>query len=189
MGPAGPCTDPKEVAHFPPKRQEASRIQVGKWLLSEVGKQLMHAELALHSTVAQATAHSLECCAVLCLQCPGLHLGSGHQYLPARTPALALPLACLSLPVCHLPAPAVSSFLPRVTWVHGTPDSLLQQGGRETPRPQKIMCPPGGHGGPVGWPLLCPSHQVYIYFNPGPSRQAARVTLAWGHQAKPGQRE
>lgn len=106
MGPAGPCTDPKEVAHFPPKRQEASRIQVGKWLLSEVGKQLMHAELALHSTVAQATAHSLECCAVLCCACTVL----GYTWVQATN--------TYQLGLLHWPCPWLASLCPFVIYQH-----------------------------------------------------------------------
>lgn len=143
----------------------------------------MHAELALHSTAAQATAHGL---GMLCLQCPGLHLGSGHQHLPARTPALVLPLACLSLPMGHLPAQQSQPEgclcplqTPQCSRVVGHPR-------RGIPGSQKSMCPKEAMGDLWVGPCLCPSHQVYIYFYLGPSRQPSRVSLTWGHQAGQG---
>lgn len=100
--------EPQEVAqllpqdtedlHYPGRKMAALRDLAAT-------QQLMHAELALQSTVPRLLPMAWN--AVLCLQCPGLHLGSGHQHLPARTPALALSLACLFLPICHLPAPEV----------------------------------------------------------------------------------
>lgn len=166
VGSAGPCTDPVEVAHFPPKRQEASRIQVGKWPLSEIGtQQLMLAELALHSTVAQATAHGLECRAVLCCACSVL----GYTWVQATN--------AYQLGLLHWPCPWLASLCPFVIYQHQqfpvssqeslgsmALQTLLQQGGQETPRPQKIVCSPGGHGGPVGWPLPLPqSPSIYLF--------------------------
>lgn len=168
-----PVTDPIEIAQFSHthtlKRQETSINWVGKWLLSQAGLLLSNSCMQNWlSTPLRPKPLPMAWNAVLCLPCPGLHLGSGHQYLPARTPAVDLPLACLSLPACHLPAPAVSS------------RELLGSMALQTlycsrvvgrpPGPQKSMCSQGDHREPVVWPLPLPqSPSVLSIFTQNPT--------------------
>lgn len=79
---------------------------------------------------------------------------------------------------------STSSFLSIVAWVHGTPDSVLQQGGRETylQGPRRACVPKETIGNLWFGPCFCPNHQAYIYFYPEPNRQPAWVILMWGHQ-------
>lgn len=163
-----PVTDPVKVAQFPappPKRQETSIIQVGKWLLSQAGLLLNNSCMQYRfSTPLRPKPLPMAWNAVLCLRCPGLHLGSGHQYLSARTPALDLPLACLSLPICHLPAPAVSSLELLGSMALQTLYCSRVVG--RPPGPQKSMCSQGGHRGPVVWPLPLPqSPSIHLFLS------------------------
>lgn len=154
---------------------------IGKWPLSEVG--LLLGNSCMQSWLSNPLWPKplpMAWNAVLCLQCPGLPLGLGHQLGLLHWPWPWLVSLCLYAIRHQQQLPPESCWGP---WCSRFPTAARWWG---DPRAPEEHVSQGGHERPVGWPPpLAQSPSIYLFLSR--TQQAASQSYSsWGHQAGQG---